>query len=108
MVLLPWGQLLPLFSSYSHVLLLLRRQLIEPSLIFGQAVLFLRRLIPQTLLHIRRWRGGRLLPVGTLRTIVPGAPAIVIRRVLIPTLTIIVRAAAVRIRRLPIRIPATR
>jgi hypothetical protein len=94
------------------------RQLVELSLIFRQAAPLLRTHIPQTLLHVRRGRGWRLLPIRTLRTIIPvdsavfrSAPILVATLtivVLIPTLAIVVCVPAVRICRLPIGITAPR
>ena len=62
MVLLLWRKLAPILGSSFHLLLPLRRQLIEPSLIFRQATTLLRTHVPQTFLHIRRWNRPRLLP----------------------------------------------
>ena len=93
---------LPILCRSLHLLLLLRRQLVELSLIFRQPISLLRTHIPQTILHVRRRRGRRLLPVGILRTIVSIACAVVVRaRIRIPRRTIIVRPAPVRGRWLP-------
>jgi hypothetical protein len=74
-------------------------------LIVRQPIPLLRTHIPQTLLHIRRRSGRRLLPVGILRTIVPIASAVVIRAwIRIPRRTIIIRAAPVCGRWLPVRV----
>ena len=98
-------QPLPIFGRSLHLLLLLWRQLIELSLIVRQAIPFLRTHIPQTILHVRRRSGRRLLPVRILRTIVPIASAVVIRAwIRIPRRTIIIRATAVRGRWLPVRV----
>jgi hypothetical protein len=100
---------LPILCRTFHILLFLRRQLVELSLIFRQAAPLLRTHIPQTLLHVRRGRGWRGLPIRSLRPIVSVSSAIVIRaRIRIATLTIVVCSPAVRRRRLPIGITTSR
>jgi hypothetical protein len=100
---------LPILCRTFHILLFLRWQLVELSLIFRQAAPLLRTHIPQTLLHVRRGRGWRLLPIRTLRTIIPVDSAVFRSApIRIATLTIVVCSPAVRIRRLPIGITAPR
>src|SRR5579859_1173959 len=109
MVSLLGRELPPILSRSFHLLLPLRRQLIELALILRQPVSLLRTHVAQTVLHVRRWRGRRLLPVRTLRMIVPVASAVVIRaRVLTSRRAVVVAAAAVRIIRLPIWTAARR
>src|SRR5216683_4898528 len=94
-------KLLPILSSSFHILLSLRRQLIELPLIVRQAATLLRSHIPPTFLHIR-WRRCRRLPIGILWPIVPVTSAVVIRAwVRVSARTTVVRAAAVLIRGLP-------